>query len=157
MIIFQNCSVHCSQFTFVCADDKSSEYKRTFINWIEEPKGNSAKTMNCSKEPPPPRKLKIFQLTQRNFAMFGVDRTLLLQPYPFNTKICIGMLTAVYAVISNLLYLIFEAETFNEFAQYIFLDSSAIFMMLLQVICILNVKQLFQLIDSFENFINKSE
>lgn len=105
----------------------------------------------------PPVKLRIFQLTQKNLNTVGISPNLLLQPCPLNTKIAIGFLIATSHAICNLVFIFFEAETFSEFTQTIYMGSFAILVIFNLVIFISNVENLFRIIDNCENLVNASE
>lgn len=100
--------------------------------------------------------MKILRLTLANFATIGVNRKLLLQPYPVNAKIFTGFLIIGAWFILNFVYIVFQAKTFAEYIQGTYIFSLAVLIILALVIIIFNVKKLFQLIDFCENLINTS-
>lgn len=107
-------------------------------------------------KPPKPR-VKIFQLTQKKFAAAGINANLVTQPYPFNRKILLNFLALFVSVICNLMHIFYEAKTFAEHLQSIYMCSLTIAIILALVIVLLNVAKLFNFIDSSEKLVNKSE
>lgn len=110
-----------------------------------------------SQQKPKKRKLKIFKLTKKNFAAIGISPELVNHPYPFNVRILLGLLILMASVTCNLLYIICEAKTFAEYTQSIYTFSLAAVITLGLVIVLLNVAELFNLINGFENLVNASK
>lgn len=121
-----------------CAMENSDEYKP-----------------NLSKRPK--ARVKIFQLSQKKFAAAGIDPSLVTQPYPFNRKISLNFLALLVSVICNLMHTFYEAKTFAEHLQSLYMCSLTISIILALVIVLLNVAKLFNFIEISENLVNKSE
>lgn len=102
-------------------------------------------------------KMKIFQLTQKNFATVGVNPHLSLQSYPFNAKILTGFLITSLCLICNFMFAFFEAKTFIEYTQSVYIGSCAAIVIFALVVIVLNVKKLFQLISDCENISNTGQ
>lgn len=116
-------------------------------------KKKSNKENPTTKQP----KMKIFQLTQKNFFSVGVHPSLSHQPHPFTGKIVIGFLITSSNVVCNLVFAIFKAETLVECTQSIYMGSLAILIIFILLIIIFNVEKLFQIINDCENLVNKRE
>lgn len=99
-------------------------------------------------------KMTILQLTQKNFATIGVSPNLPLQPYPINAKIAIGFLMLASYFICYLVYWCFEATKLIEYMRSIYMASVAFVIILYVVVIILNVEEMFQLINNCENLVN---
>lgn len=104
-----------------------------------------------------PPKMKILQLTLKNFATIGVNPNLSLQPYPFNAKIFISVLILSSYLICNLVFLFYEAKTFTELIQSIYMSFCIASIIFCSAVIISNVNKLFQTINACENFVNTSE
>lgn len=114
---------------------------------------------NCEKENPPtkqPSKMKILQLMQKNLASVGVNPNLSL-PYSVNSNILTVFSILTLFLVCNLMYALFEAQTFTEYIQSIYMCSVVIVIIFGFAIIIFNAKKLFQAIDVCENLVNASE
>lgn len=107
--------------------------------------------------PPPPPKLKVFWSVQKNLATFGVTPELSLQPYPFNSKIFTNFLVLISSIICSLVFEFFEAKTFTELEQSIYLCSLDVLIIFALPIFIFNVEKLFKHINDCEDLVNTSE
>lgn len=99
---------------------------------------------------------KVFQLTQKYFATAGIVPNLAIQPYPLNGKISIGFLLLGSSLICNFKYTFYEARTFVEYTQSIYMCSIAALIIFALVIIILKVEKLFEFINGCEKLINTS-
>lgn len=102
-------------------------------------------------------KIKIFQTVREYFAIIGINRVLVDQPYPFNRRIFLGFLMFGLAITSLFTFIISQAKTFWEFAQSIYTCSAVILGICCLFILVFRVHILFKFIASFENVINTSE
>ena len=102
-------------------------------------------------------KWKVLQLTQKNLAIAGIDRDLAAQSYPFNAKIVFSSLTIGLAIVFGLIYVFYEAKTFVEYTQCIFMSSVAGICSFALLILILKVKKLFGFIDGCDGIANTRE
>lgn len=100
---------------------------------------------------------KVFQIGQRNLAAVGVHRNLTAQSFPLNDKIAFGIFIYGAAIICIFKYTFYEAKTFIEYTQSMYLGSLAVGAALVLSIMILNVKKLFEYITACENIANTSE
>lgn len=110
-----------------------------------------------SKPKPKIQKIKFFELIQKNFAAIGIDPNLIDQSHPFNEKISLSFLIITLSLTCNLMYTICEAKTFAEYTKSIFMCSITAIIFVDSVILLLNVTQLFNLIEGLENFANTRE
>lgn len=101
--------------------------------------------------------MKIFQLTRKNFAVAGIDPSLVKQPYPFNRKIFMNFFTLLVGVICNLMHSFYEAQTFGEHLQSIYMCSLTVSIILALAIVLLNVDKFFSFMDASEKLVNRSE
>lgn len=101
--------------------------------------------------------MKVFQLTQKNFAIVGITSNWAIKSQPFDWKIFEGFSILSSSIICSLMYILFEADTLNEYTQSIYSGSVSASIIVCLMIIIINVKKLFQLIDICENIVNTSE
>lgn len=101
-------------------------------------------------------KLKILQLVQKYFANVGISPILAAQPYPFNGKLVMGSATLVLYVICSLMDLFYNDKTFAENMVTICMCSLAALIFFTLMILILNVEELFRIINDFETIVNTS-
>lgn len=109
---------------------------------------------NADKKPP---KIKILQLTQQNFATIGISPNLVLQSYPINVKIFLGLFTSNSYIICSMIYLIYTANSITENTQIIFMSLVAAVIVLLLFALIVNAGGLFKYINDCEDIVNTSE
>lgn len=112
------------------------------------------KDTDCEERPP---KIKIFQLTQRNFALVGICPNLSLQSYPFNWKISMGIFILSLYIMCSMMYLFYTPNLFTENTQTVFMDSVAALIILTLLVLIFNVDEVFKYIEDCENIVNTSE
>ena len=101
-------------------------------------------------------KMKAFRLTQKNFALAGISPNLLTQSYPLNGKILMGFLTLGLAIISLLMYVFNDANTFIEYTQSIYMCSLATLIVFAVMILILKRVTLYEFINGMDETINIS-
>lgn len=102
-------------------------------------------------------KVKIYQLTRKKLAAAGIVPNLVTQPYPFNRKILINFFAFFVSVVCNLMHTFYEAKTFAEHLQSLYMCSLTISITLALAIVLCNVAKLFNFIEISENLVNKSE
>lgn len=100
--------------------------------------------------------MKIFELTLKNFATVGITANLPRQPYPLNARISTGFLILNSYLICNAVFVVYEAETFTDYTQSIYIGSSTALILFALIILVFKSKKLFQLIGDCENLINTS-
>lgn len=108
------------------------------------------------KPKPKIRKIRIFRLTQKNFAAVGISRNLVDQPYPFNQTILLGFLILMSSLICNLVYTFCKSKTFAEHTQSTYMCSCAAVIIFTLIFVLLNVNEFFNLISGLENLANTS-
>lgn len=101
-------------------------------------------------------KLKAFETIQKNLASVGITPALASQSYPFNATIFYGFLKLGSAVYCTSIFIIFDAETFVEYTQSIYVDSLAMLIIFALLIVILKVERLFKYISG-NDLVNTSE
>lgn len=102
-------------------------------------------------------KMKVFQLTQANFASAGIFANSTIKSQRFNMEIVKSFLIIGSSITCSLMYAFLEANTFAEYTQSIYSGSLAALIFFALVIIIFNVKKLFRLIKTCENIVNMSE
>lgn len=143
------------QFIFKLKENKSVPTYTFLVTFKVAMENSDEYKPNLSKRPK--ARVKIFQLSQKKFAAAGIDPSLVTQPYPFNRKILLNFLALFVSVICNLMHTFYEAKTFAEHLQSLYMCSLTISIILALVIVLLNVAKLFNFIEISENLVNKSE
>lgn len=108
-------------------------------------KTTSTKRGTCSK--PKLSKTKVLQLVQKNFATAGIVANVATQTYPLNTRIWLGFLTLGMGIIFNFKYTFYEARTFIEYTQSIFMSSLTIIVSFALLNLVVKVRKLFEFIN----------
>lgn len=101
--------------------------------------------------------MKIFQAFQRNFAIVGITQTVAKQRCPVNVKIFLGILLLGSAILCNLLFVIYEAKTFAEYTQTLYICSVSCLTLSALIITILKMKKMFEFINDGNGVVNTSE
>lgn len=99
-------------------------------------------------------KKKILQSVLTNFAILGIQPDSVAQPCLLNGRILIGFCSLGLAMIGFLNYLIYEAETFIEYTQTVYIESAVVTMMFILMIIILNVEKIFKFMENCEQIVN---
>lgn len=99
------------------------------------------------------KKLKILQLLQKDFALYGVTE----QQDPFFKRIILGFFLFSCAIISNGGYILFEATTFQEYANSIFFATALIAATAIYACTVWKKGELFNCINELDQIIDDSE
>lgn len=110
--------------------------------------------MENFKQENPQSRLKILQTVEKKIVATGIDRNLMNQSFPFNGKILLGFVILNLGLISMFVYVFNCAQTLAEYAQSIYMSSIGVLVFTALIIILLNVKKLFNLIDSCEDLVN---
>lgn len=102
-------------------------------------------------------KMKILQITQGSFTSLGIGPHLLTREYPLNGNILIGFLLLISAMVCCFSFTFFEAKTFDEYTQSVYMGAATILYVFILAINIFNVENYCTIIDGLENIINTSE
>lgn len=113
---------------------------------------NSRQKRAKPKSPKP----KVFQMVQQKFAIAGITPSLSNQPYRFDGSISMGFLIVGLFMVCNFKYTFYEAKTFIEYTQTIYMGSLAALIIFALAIIILNVDKLFQFINDCGNLVRKT-
>ena len=140
------------QFVFVFRGNRFDEIGLNFKSITIE-MDNSNRTKLDSSMP----KLMIFKLIQKNFKVVGIESSLVEQKYPFNRKILVGFLMVSISFLWNVMSTLYEAKTFVEYTQLIYMCSLAALIILALAIVLFNVVKMFSLIDKGEYLTNLCE
>lgn len=98
--------------------------------------------------------MKLFQSIRQNLSILGIDS---IQSKYTRRKLVITLLNLSFITAANVLYLVLEANTFEEFANNIYTTSSCALTCINFSVTIFKQEELFDLMDDFEIFIDKSE
>lgn len=114
-------------------------------------------TQEKSKSPPPPSKLKAFEIIRKNFATAGITPDLMHQPCPLNGTILIEFLMACSGIFSTSVFILYDAQTFTEYTQAVYIGSILTLILFALLIIILKLKNLFEYFNGNDKLINTSE
>lgn len=103
------------------------------------------------------QQLKAFKIVREDFAMIGIDPTLVTQSYPLNKKIFMGFLLFGSATIFTSVYFVNYAETFFEYTQSVYLTCVGILFITELLITILKVDTLFEYMNRCDSIMNMSK
>lgn len=98
--------------------------------------------------------MKLFQECQKNFAILGINSH---QQTTFNKKLWIAHLVNGLGVISSASFLIFKANTFEEYSNSAYIAASTTMSMIIFTNIAFKRKEIFELINNLEEQIEKSE
>lgn len=98
-------------------------------------------------------KMKLFQVGQKHFENMGIDARLLSKKQPFNAKN--GFASCIYCldVITTIVYLLYEAHTFHDYADSVYSSSVAVNSCVIFIIIFLKMPKFFEFIKKFEKLV----
>lgn len=102
-------------------------------------------------------KRKVFEIILKNFDTIGISANLANQSYPFNGTILSGFFILGVAIYFSFVYIIYDAETFAEYTQSIYMGSLLTFIAIALLILVLNVKKLFEFVNHGDDLVNTSK
>lgn len=103
------------------------------------------------------QKPKPFEIIQKNLATIGITPSLADQSYPFNWTILCGILILSLNIFFLSMFIIYDAETFVEFTQSVYMTTLSTLINLCLLVLILKVKNLFKLIDGCDDLVSTSK
>lgn len=110
----------------------------------------------AKKSPKSLIKMRAFECVENYFRIIGIDLQQSQQKYPFNVKIVLILFIFVCGIISNVVFLFSETQTFQEFNGSLYEISSAFVVATSFSIFTWNMPKLFRFINSLEAIVNKS-
>lgn len=99
--------------------------------------------------------MALFRLIRKNFESLGIS--LHQSKHRFNTKIVFISFSHCLNCVSYFLFLFYEANTFWDYTNNIYAFSTAILIVTCFTIVIFQMRNLFELIDICEKFVDKIE
>ena len=103
-------------------------------------------------------KMKLFQSAQRCFAMLGIYPIQANGKYLcFNRKIWIVFISYLVGIIFNCVFLFRKVHSFEEYTDIIFRISISILIIICYVVIVLQMENLFQIINNCEEIIRQSK
>lgn len=101
--------------------------------------------------------MKIFQLTKEILEKFGIIPNQFIFRRPFNRRGAFMLLLHCLSITSYTLFLVFEANTFDEYANGAFMTTAVISACFVYTVCLWSRKPNFLHMACLENAINASE
>lgn len=102
-------------------------------------------------------KHKVFGIIQEHLAIIGIEPNLVEQSYPFNGKILFGFLLLGSSIYCTFVFIIYEAETFAEYTQSVYIGSNGVLNIFVLLIIILKIKRLYDFINDCDDLVNTSQ
>lgn len=101
--------------------------------------------------------MKIFESIQKYFAFVGINSHQSLRNHPFNARNLTTIFIFALSIFSNLVHFFCVANSFSEYTSSIIHISTILVSAINFTIFIYKMPELFGIIKSFEEIINKSE
>lgn len=101
--------------------------------------------------------MKLFQSICRFYQVVGIQPPQLNQNYSFRWMHLICVFFLIQLICTTVAFILFEAKSIVEYAEAFFPASTEIANMVNFIVCIFKITNIFQLIENFEKFIEKSE
>ena len=101
--------------------------------------------------------MRLFQSSQRDFVILGIGPYDPTQKNQFNKNIFLYLFLCVLSLILTGAFLVFEADTFEEYTEGIYMFSASILSPLAAVSIAIKVQTLFTLIKRCENMLDASK
>ena len=102
-------------------------------------------------------KMKLFQSVQRQFAELGINSQQLIQTYPFNRTILLISFSYVCNIISYSSFMYYEANTFREYTDSVYVTSTNVLVAICFAIVVLQVEGFFKFISCCVEIVATSE
>lgn len=141
-----NCSVKLQSNRLRVVQNSTKIERNRKMENSEQPK-SKAKLPKC----------KVFEIPLKNLAIVGIRPNLAMQPYPFNAKIFMGFLALGCAIYCTCVYTIYDAKSFAEYTQSIYVCSLLALIVLILLAIIPNAEKMFELIDACDQLVNTSQ
>lgn len=109
-----------------------------------------------NQEPKLPQ-LEVFKTTLKKLAMMGITSALVQQPYPFDRKMLMPLLSLTIGVSFVSVYIVNYANTFVDYTRAFFMWAAAWLVIFLLIILIFKVKKLFEFVNRSGIIANASE
>lgn len=103
------------------------------------------------------RKIKVFQIIQKNLASVGIGPNSSLELRQFNAKILLISLIYALAIMSHILYISKDAETFAEYTQCTYMCCTMTLTAAIWIIIIVQLEEFFKVIHDCECLVNTSK
>lgn len=109
----------------------------------------------AKNEPKKLIKMRMFECVESDFRIVGLNQS--RQEYPFNMRILVILFIFVCGIISDIVFLLSETKTFEEFNSSLYEISSAFVVATSFTIFTWNMRKLFHFINCLEEIVNKSK
>lgn len=103
------------------------------------------------------KKLKIFQLIKRNFAILGISSNSLNKKYLLNKNVLTASLFYGLNFTLNAIFLFCKANNFQEYTDSIYVTTAVLTIFVCYVITIFKVTNIFEFIEHCETIVDESE
>lgn len=100
--------------------------------------------------------MKILQIAQENFSIIGIDANQSTQKFPLNTRNSLVLFTLCSVLASDLMYLIYDANDFKDYAVAILASCTMILSVLIYASILVKMRIIFDFLHRLEEIINNS-
>lgn len=102
-------------------------------------------------------KIKLFRTIQTNFALLGISSHQSVQQCPFNVRNLLTIFSIGFSAISTTINLLYIASSFKEYADSVYVTSSAVLTFVIYLLFVWKMRLIFELVDDLEKTCNESE
>lgn len=103
------------------------------------------------------KKMKIFQIVQKNYSWLGISAYQSMQSYPFNGRILLGFFLFASSFIAHFVFIFATANDFMEYVEGICTASACIIICVCFTSIVFQMTAIFKCIYDIERIILKSE
>lgn len=100
--------------------------------------------------------MKILQIAQENVSIIGIDANQSTQKFPLNTRNSLVLFTLCSVLASDLMYLIYDANDFKDYAVAILASCTMIVSILVFAYILVKMRIIFDFLHRLEEIINNS-
>lgn len=112
---------------------------------------------NSPQEKSKTQSLKAYGMSQKYFATAGITASLTKQSCPLNGEILLGFLLLGSGIYSSIVFIAFDAKTFAEYTQSVYMGSLLTFISSIVLALISETKEVFDAIDGCDNLVHTSK
>lgn len=115
--------------------------------------------INCLSQSVSFTEMKLFRMFQANLVMLGINsnKSTTNNKHQFNRNIFVSFFLSSSSIILTSVFIFCEADTFMDFAEPIYILSSAVMITITAVYTCIKIKMVFEFIKRFENIVHSSK
>lgn len=101
--------------------------------------------------------MEIFKSCRQYLMNVGINTHQSTRKHPFNARNVLALTVSALCVTSNIIFLLYDTETFEEYISTLYSLSTAMICKITFMIAMWKMKKLFEIFDGFQCVIGKSE